>query len=160
MFKLLLAGDGGQGIQLLSNIICESAFEKGLEVTHIPNYGLEQRGGVSLAFIKIDDNKIVYPKFTTPDLMLVMSDQARERVENHFGEKQEVLDIKDFKETLVGKGIISRSYNIFFLGKIFKILLEKELIDINFAKNYLKNKLSSKPGFEDNLKALEFGFKL
>ena len=159
MFKILLAGDGGQGIQLLSNIICESAFEKGLEVTHIPNYGLEQRGGVSLSFIKIDDKKIPYPKFTTPDLMFIISDQSRGRVENHLGEGQEVLDIKDFKEKLDGENIVLRSWNIFFLGAILKRLDGEGLVDMDFAKKYLENKLSPKPGWEDNLKAFEFGFK-
>ena len=160
MFKILLSGDGGQGIQLLSHIICESAFHKGLEVTHIPNYGLEQRGGVSLAFIKIDKEKIVYPKFSTADLMLIMSDQAEERTSKFkidppaSGGK---LKINDFKNLLEENNILKQSYNIFFLENILKKLEEKDLIDMEFAKKLLEEKLSTKPGWEENKKAFDLG---
>ena len=71
--KILLSGDGGQGIQLISNMICAAAFQNDLHVTSIPNYGLEQRGCVSLNFIQVSDKKIVYPKFTKPYILLIMS---------------------------------------------------------------------------------------
>ena len=53
IIKILLSGDGGQGIQLMSDLICRAAIQRGFFVSHMPNYGLEQRGGVSLAFIQI-----------------------------------------------------------------------------------------------------------
>jgi len=77
--KFLLAGDGGQGIQTIADIICKAVFEAGHYVSFIPNFGLEQRGGVSLAFIQMSDQEIGYPKFTKPDILLIMSEQARER---------------------------------------------------------------------------------
>jgi len=159
MFKILLAGDGGQGIQLLSNIICESAFKKGLETTHIPNYGLEQRGGVSLVFIKISKDQIVYPKFSKADLMLVMSDQAEERTIQHEDSKTNKLVVSNYKEILEENNINLRSYNIFFLGMILKRLEDEELVNIEFAKKYLEERLSKKLGWEENLKAFELGFK-
>jgi len=157
MLKILLAGDGGQGLQLISNIICESAFNKDLEVSHIPNYGLEQRGGVSLAFIKIDDKPIVYPKFSVADLLLILSDQSRQRVEQYNKKETMVLDVKDFKNILAENKIIPQSYNIFFLGMILKKLDEQNLVDMEYAKKYLENKLSNKFGWEENLRAFELG---
>jgi len=157
MIKILLAGDGGQGIQLLSHIICESAFHKGLEVTHIPNYGLEQRGGVSLAFIKISKEKIVYPKFSKTDLLLVMSKQAEGRVKQYKDKKNFKFEIVNYKEFLEENNIPVESYNIFFLGLILKKLDEQGLTDINYAKKMLKEKLSTKSGWENNQKAFLLG---
>jgi len=78
--NILFAGEGGQGIQLISDIVCEAVLERGWYVSQIPNFGLEQRGGVSLSFVKISNTKIVYPKFALPQITVVMSAQAQERI--------------------------------------------------------------------------------
>src|SRR3989339_1633609 len=100
--KILLSGDGGQGIQLLADIICVAAFQNNLHVSFIPNYGLEQRGGGSLAYLKISDKEIGYPRFTNPDILLIMSEQARERTKNYVLSIKDrggnLIDIKDYKE--------------------------------------------------------------
>lgn len=156
--KILLAGDGGQGIQLLSDIICKSAYELGLQVTHVPNYGLEQRGGVSLAFIQIRDYEISYPKFTVPDLLLIMSPQARERTQNYQSDKTtEIIDIQNYQKQMEENKIPTASANILFLGMILKKLSSRGLIDLENSKKLLEEKLSSKPNWENNQKALEIG---
>ncbi|MEK7189607.1 MAG: 2-oxoacid:acceptor oxidoreductase family protein, partial [Patescibacteria group bacterium] len=134
ILKILLAGDGGQGIQLLADIICRAAIDKGLYATSIPNYGLEQRGGVSLAFIQISDKEIVYPKFTKPDILLVMSEQARERVKNYKAEN--VIDYKKFE----------KANNVFFLAILASQL--SEFINPSLIEKELENKLSKKHGWE------------
>jgi len=159
-YKILLAGDGGQGIQLLADVICQSAFHIGHEVAHIPNYGLEQRGGVSLAFIQIDSEKISYPKFNRSDLLLLLSAQANERTKEYQKEAQELLRIDDYKETLNNLGIKSTSYNIFFLGIILKKLLEKKLVDLNRAEEILLSRLGDKPNWSENEKAFNAGMNL
>ena len=50
--KILIAGEGGQGVQTISKVLTETAYHKGLEISFVPNYGVEQRGGVSLGYIK------------------------------------------------------------------------------------------------------------
>jgi len=158
--KILLAGDGGQGIQLLSDIICKSAFEQGLQVTYMPNYGLEQRGGVSLAFIQVSDAEISYPKFTVPNLLLIMSPQARERTMAYQASKEtEIIDIQNYQTEFEVNKIPSASANIFFLGLILKKLGKKNLIDLGLGKKLLEEKLLSKPNWENNLAAFEFGIK-
>ncbi len=155
--KILLSGDGGQGIQLIANMICQSAFASDFHVTSIPNYGLEQRGGVSLNFIQISDKKIVYPKFTKPDIILIMSAQAEERVEGYKNSECRILNMSDYVEKLKENNILKQSYNIFFLGLISKILEEKDIIKKEDIFKLLENKLSSKPGWEENKKAWELG---
>lgn len=157
MIKILLSGDGGQGIQLLSHIICESAFNKGLEVTHIPNYGLEQRGGVSLAFIKIGKEKIVYPKFSKADFLLVMSNQAKERAKEYEDDKSFKLEAVNYNKFLNENAIPVQSHNIFFLGMILKKIDEQGLVNMEYAKKLLEEKLSKKIGWEENQKAFLLG---
>ena len=44
--KIVLAGEGGQGVQSIAKILVEAGYEAGKEVLYIPNFGVEQRGGV------------------------------------------------------------------------------------------------------------------
>jgi len=159
-YKILLAGDGGQGIQVLADVICRSAFHIGHEVTHIPNYGLEQRGGVSLAFIQIGHEKINYPKFHDPDLLLLLSPQAKERTQEYQKEAAESFWVEDYKEKLNTLAIKPTSYNIFFLGIILKKLVEKKLVDFGHAKEILSSRLGGKPNWPENEKAFNAGMNL
>jgi len=59
--KIALAGEGGQGVQSVAQILTEAAALEGKEILYIPNFGVEQRGGVSIAFVQIGDQKIGAP---------------------------------------------------------------------------------------------------
>jgi len=89
--KILIAGEGGQGIQTAARILAESAYHEGKEVVYIPNFGVEQRGGFSIAFVIIDSQPITYPKFETADILAVMTDKVMTRVKKHQGEKTIIL---------------------------------------------------------------------
>ena len=154
LIKILLSGDGGQGIQLMSDLICRSAIEQGFFVSHIPNYGLEQRGGGALAFIQISDSEIAYPKFSKPDLLLVMSPQAEERTKQYQNADFK-LQISEYKEILEKNKVPVQSYNIFFLGLIAKMLEEKGVLKRDTVFGMLEKKLCAKPGWEENKRAFE-----
>jgi len=158
ILKILLAGDGGQGIQLLSDIICRSAIDKGFYAASIPNYGLEQRGGVSLSFVQIGTKEIIYPKFTKPNILLIMSDQARERTKQHQFVETKIIDINDFKKKMDDVGVSIKSQNIFFLGMLAKMLAAMDFCDQETVLKLLEKKLGAKLGWEENKKAFENGF--
>lgn len=146
IYKVLLAGDGGQGVQTIADLICRAAFKKGLEVTEIPNYGLEQRGGASLSFVQISDQKIGYPKFTCADLLLIISNQGRERSLAQKGANTQIIDIKDFKDELEAKKISLQNINIFFL-KVMVSFFEENGI---FTKVDLEQVFEEKFGKKEN----------
>ncbi|MFH1946959.1 MAG: 2-oxoacid:acceptor oxidoreductase family protein [Candidatus Magasanikbacteria bacterium] len=148
--KIILSGDGGQGIQTLSYLICNTAFKNGLEVSHIPNYGLEQKGGVSMAYIKISDKEIFYPKFSKPDFLLIMSDQARERTVDYQQDGVEIIEIKDYVDFFKENNVEPYSRNIFFLSKISGMLEGKGIIKKQEIYQALEEKLAKKRGWEEN----------
>jgi len=83
--KIVMAGEGGQGVQSVAEIIAEAANEEGKECLYIPNFGVEQRGGVSVAFVQISDEAIGSPKFNTGDIVVALSDRAVERTKQYVG---------------------------------------------------------------------------
>jgi 2-oxoglutarate ferredoxin oxidoreductase subunit gamma len=85
IYRLIVAGEGGQGIQALAHIFAETAFAAGLNVAYMPNYGVEQRGGVSLGYLQFGKGNIGFPKFQTADILIVMCSRAVKRVEQYVG---------------------------------------------------------------------------
>ena len=83
--KIILAGEGGQGVQSVAEIIAEAANEQGREALYIPNFGVEQRGGVSVAYLQIGDTTIGAPKFLTGDIVVALSDRAVHRTCQYVG---------------------------------------------------------------------------
>ncbi len=66
--KLIIAGFGGQGVISLGYFIAYSAMYSDLNVTHIPSYGTEMRGGTANCIVIISDKHISNPSpfyFTT-----------------------------------------------------------------------------------------------
>ena len=67
LVRIALAGEGGQGVQSIAEIMAEAAYENNQQALYIPNFGLEQRGGVSIAFIQFSDaSASALPNFTRP----------------------------------------------------------------------------------------------
>jgi len=156
--KILLAGDGGQGIQTIANLLTQAAFANDFYVSDIPNFGLEQRGGVSLAFLQFSHSEITYPKFNAPDILLIMSEQARQRIVDYQAVASvKLLDINDFKDELAKNDINQQSHNIFFLGVLGKLLEKNGVLETTSLYDRLRDKLSDKLGWEDNHKAFTIG---
>ncbi len=157
LLKLLIAGDGGQGIQTIADLISQAAFHKDFSISHVPNYGLEQRGGASLAFIQIGDKDVTYPKFKNPDILLIMSDEARKRILDFIPQSKKVIDIKDYLTILSQNNIPMNGCNIFFLGILVRVLEENKIDIKNEIFSLLEKKLGSKPNWEINKKNWELG---
>lgn len=84
--KILLAGEGGQGVQSVAEILAEAANIEGQESLYMPNFGTEQRGGVSVAFVQVSpEKKIGSPKFLHADIVVALSDRAVNRILNYVG---------------------------------------------------------------------------
>lgn len=76
LIKIAIAGEGGQGVQSIGDILAEAGNEEGKEALYIPNFGIEQRGGVSLAFVQISEEQIGSPKFQSADIVIALSERA------------------------------------------------------------------------------------
>jgi len=154
MIKVLIAGEGGQGIQAIAEILARAAFLEGKKASYIPNFGVEQRGGVSLAFVVIDDKPVVYPKFGKADILAILSDRSWERIKDYFDQKTKIIlgpavtekNLPNVSTILHFRGasLPAKAWNILVLGKINKvgkIVSQENLIkalEIRFTKQFEK----------------------
>ncbi|MBP2653394.1 MAG: 2-oxoacid:acceptor oxidoreductase, gamma subunit, pyruvate/2-ketoisovalerate family [Firmicutes bacterium] len=111
VIKIVLAGEGGQGVQSIAEILAEAANEEGKSALYIPNFGVEQRGGVSIAYVQISDGHIGAPKFQKADILIPLSARAVKRTKQHAGkETVYIYDNSLVQEAEVNDNIVGLQY--------------------------------------------------
>ncbi|MDR1017043.1 MAG: 2-oxoacid:acceptor oxidoreductase family protein [Coriobacteriales bacterium] len=71
--NILLAGFGGQGVLFAGKLIASSALIDGLEVTWMPSYGPEMRGGTCNCSVCLSEKPIGSPLVTEPDVLVALN---------------------------------------------------------------------------------------
>ena len=84
--KIILAGEGGQGVQTIAKIIAKTAKKSGKNVTYLPSFGVEQRGGVSISFIQIGADPILYPRFAKANIIVAFSNRSIVAIKDYIEE--------------------------------------------------------------------------
>jgi 2-oxoisovalerate ferredoxin oxidoreductase beta subunit len=71
--NIKIAGFGGQGVLMGGSTIAYLAMEMGLEVTWLPSYGPEMRGGTANCSVNISKNEIGTPVVEYPNILVAMN---------------------------------------------------------------------------------------
>ena len=77
---MIFAGSGGQGIQFSGKQMAKTGMYAGYQVTFLPSYGPEMRGGTSNCTVVISDEEIGSPSVSSPDVAVVMNKPSFEKV--------------------------------------------------------------------------------
>jgi len=80
--QIILAGFGGQGIMLLGTILATAGMRQGHNVTWIPSYGAEQRGGTANCTVVIADEVIASPIVDHPEYLAVLNQPSLDKFES------------------------------------------------------------------------------
>lgn len=71
--EIVIAGFGGQGIMLVGKLLAQTAMLVGKEVTYMPSYGAEVRGGTANCMVVVSEQEIACPVVARPDSLIVMN---------------------------------------------------------------------------------------
>lgn len=71
--KLIISGFGGQGVMLIGQMLAYAGMLEGKEVTWMPSYGPEMRGGTANCTVIVSDKKISSPVVTEATAIVVMN---------------------------------------------------------------------------------------
>ncbi|MBP7792704.1 MAG: 2-oxoacid:acceptor oxidoreductase family protein [Candidatus Goldbacteria bacterium] len=85
--KIIIAGSGGQGVLTLGLFLCNVAISDGKNVTWLPAYGAEKRGGFSFCNVIISDDEIYSPVVDKPTTLIAFDQRAYETYKNKIEEK-------------------------------------------------------------------------
>lgn len=71
--EVIIAGFGGQGIILSGKLLAQTAMKAGIEVTYMPSYGAEVRGGTANCMVIMADEPIASPLVSAPGSLIAMN---------------------------------------------------------------------------------------
>lgn len=80
--EIIIAGFGGQGVLSMGQILCYSGVMQEKEVSWMPSYGPEMRGGTANCTAIISDNEISSPVLNTYDTAIVLNQPSMDKFED------------------------------------------------------------------------------
>ena len=79
--EIIISGFGGQGVLSMGKILAYSGLMEGKEVTWMPAYGPEQRGGTANVTVIVSDERISSPILSRYDVAIVLNQPSLEKFE-------------------------------------------------------------------------------
>ncbi len=71
--QVIIAGFGGQGVMLMGRLLAYSAMLEGKNVSWLPSYGPEMRGGTANCMVIVSDKEVASPLITAPSALVAMN---------------------------------------------------------------------------------------
>lgn len=81
--EIILAGFGGQGILFAGKVLAYCALIDGKEISWLPSYGPEMRGGTANCSVCISDEPIGSPVVESPDYLIAMNGPSYRKFIDH-----------------------------------------------------------------------------
>ncbi len=76
---IIISGFGGQGVLSMGKILAYGGIMEGKEVTWMPSYGPEQRGGTANVTVILSDRRITSPVLSQYDTAIVLNQPSLDR---------------------------------------------------------------------------------
>ncbi|HPB85584.1 MAG TPA: 2-oxoacid:acceptor oxidoreductase family protein, partial [Paludibacteraceae bacterium] len=79
--EIIIAGFGGQGVLSMGRILAYAGMLQGKEITWMPAYGPEQRGGTANVTVILSDERISSPVLQQFDIAVVLNQPSMDKFE-------------------------------------------------------------------------------
>lgn len=171
--QILIAGFGGQGVLFAGKVIAYQGLVNDKQVSWLPSYGPEMRGGTANCSIIISDTKIGSPIVDNPDVLLAMNLPSFDKYEGTVTTGGTII----VDSTLVNKKAKREDLNVFYIPAtqlasdmeaptlanmimIGKLIKETGLVNIDDVEDGLKKVIPARKAnmLDLNLKAIEKGY--
>lgn len=171
--QILIAGFGGQGVLFAGKFLAYKGMLEDKQVSWLPSYGPEMRGGTANCSIIISDEPVGSPIVSSPDALIVMNLPSFDKYENAvvpggkvfvdstlISRKAQRTDIDAYyipATKMAADAGIPTLANMIILGKMIK---ETGAISFENMVDVMKKIVSAKRAelIDINIKALEAGY--
>lgn len=135
--EIIITGFGGQGVLSMGKILAYAGLLDGLEVSWMPSYGPEQRGGTANVTVILSDEPVSSPVLDEYDVAVILNQQSLDKFESHvkpggtllydpYGIHRlpartdiNVVEVKATEEVIASGNI--KTYNMILLGALLKL---------------------------------------
>lgn len=171
--NMLIAGFGGQGILFTGKFLAYEGLLEGREVSWLPSYGPEMRGGTANCSVILSDTPVGSPIVANPDTLLVMNLPSLDKYEDAtvkggkifvdsalIGRKVQRTDVEAYyipATKLASDEGLTGLANMILLGFVIK---HTNIIPFENIERALQKVVPAKKQhlIESNRKALELGY--
>lgn len=152
--EIIIAGFGGQGVLSMGKIMAYSGMMQDMEVSWMPSYGPEMRGGTANVNVILSDERISSPILRSFDTAIILNQQSLDKFEksvkpggvliydgNGITRHPERKDISVYRIDAAeeaSKMNMQRMFNMFVLGGFMKV---KPILKTEFVLKGLKESL-------------------
>ncbi len=152
--ETIIAGFGGQGVLSMGNILAYSGIMQGEEVSWMPSYGPEMRGGTANVTVILSDDRISSPYLKVYDTAIILNQQSMDKFEkavkpggvllydpngiSHHPERTDISIYQIEGSKLVTEIGNKKVFNMLILGGFLKI---KPIVKIENVVEGLKKSL-------------------
>lgn len=173
--EIIIAGFGGQGVLSMGKILAYAGLMDNLEVSWMPSYGPEQRGGTANVTVILSDRPISSPVLDSYDTAVLLNQQSLDKFESkvkpggtliydpsgiHRVPQRNDITIVSVDATSAAIELNnSKTYNMILLGALLKL---RKLVPIDAVIRGLKKTLPERHHhlIPLNEKAIEKGMEL
>ena len=173
-YNLLLAGFGGQGVLFAAKLLSYGGLIQGKEVSWLPSYGPEMRGGTANCSVVLSDESIGSPLVTEPDVLLALNQPSYDKFEGavvdggliivdsmlvpEVTERAGVRILKIPATTMAEEADLKGLANVIMTGVIVKA---STCLDIDNVEAAIKKSISERKAhlLEPNIRALRLGYE-
>lgn len=170
--RIICAGFGGQGIMAMGKVLAISALKEGKNVTWLPSYGAEVRGGTAHCMVVISDEPIASPFVEKADSLIIMNGPSLERFRTNARNGGLLLvnsslanclgtsrRLRVVNAPLTDMAVSLKNEKVANTIAIGVFLALKKIISLSTMEKAIEEVLSHKPALINvNKKALEEGF--
>ena len=173
--NIILSGFGGQGILFAGKFLAYKGMLEEKEVSWLPSYGPEMRGGTASCSVIVSDEKVGSPIITAPNVLIAMNLPSLDKFESTVEPGGIIICDSTLIERKAVRDDVTVYYvpatklasdngfptlaNMIIVGKLLNVLGEDKPEDIDAV---LKKIIPAKRAAmaESNLKALQIGANL
>src|SRR5512133_3744937 len=173
--EIIIAGFGGQGVLSMGKILAYSGIMQDQEVSWMPSYGPEMRGGTANVTVILSDERISSPILTRYDTAIILNQQSMDKFEpmvkpggtliydgngiTRHPERKDILIYRVDAADEAAKLGLSKIFNMIVLGGYLKT---KPLVTLENVIQCLKKSLPPRYHhlIPDNDKALKRGMEI
>jgi len=171
--NLLLAGFGGQGVLFAAKLLSYAGLIDGREVSWLPSYGPEMRGGTANCSVVLSKSPIGSPLVTEPDVLLAMNQPSFDKFKDSVAPGGIVIvDSLLVPDAEVAEGVtlikvpatqmseehdLKGGANVIMTGVIVK---QSDCLDIDVVEKAIEKSISQRMMhlLPNNIRALRLGY--
>ncbi len=170
--EIIIAGFGGQGVLSMGKILAYSGVMEDKEVSWMPSYGPEMRGGTANVTVIVSDERISSPILSTYDTAIILNQQSMDKFEsmvkpgglliydgNGITRHPDRKDINIYRVDAADEAAkigLSKVFNMIVLGAFLKL---KPIVGDDFVHKGLEKSLPKRHHgmIPENERAIQLG---